>query len=105
LTKKVNKLNLKVFLEFAEPRYTYRCFSKQANASQEFLGTGCKEKTMSKQCKKCSFFYELNDNNAVKDKTGECRAKPPTAADNGTLGIWPLVNGADWCGEFVVKAA
>ena len=81
------------------------CFSKQVNASQEFLGTGCKEKTMSKQCKKCSFFYELNDNNAVKDKTGECRAKPPTAADNGTLGIWPLVNGADWCGEFVVKAA
>ena len=53
---------------------------------------------MSKQCKKCSFFYELNDNDAVKDKTGECRAKPPTAADNGTLGIWPLVNGADWCG-------
>jgi len=82
-----------------------KSFSKQANASQEFLGTGCKEKTMSKQCKKCSFFYELNDNNAVKDKTGECRAKPPTAADNGTLGIWPLVNGADWCGEFVVKAA
>ena len=73
--------------------------------AKNFWELNVRKKIMSKQCKKCSFFYELNDNNAVKDKTGECRAKPPTAADNSKLGIWQLVNGADWCGEFVIKAA
>jgi hypothetical protein len=32
-----------------------------------------------------------------------CRRNPPVIRDEtfGTHGIWPRVNGSDWCGEWV----
>ena len=57
---------------------------------------------MSDRCKGCRFF---NDR-AGADGSGYCRRYPPRVMDrtqDKEDWCWPIVHGADWCGEWQKK--
>jgi len=51
-------------------------------------------------CKQCTFFYGAKEKLNSNTTTGECRARPPIMTDAENFGVWPLVTGEGWCGEF-----
>lgn len=58
-------------------------------------------------CRRCRFFATWGGEAGE----GECRRLPPTPlpADRGAVeagsGIWPIVGGWEWCGEFRERPA
>jgi hypothetical protein len=49
-------------------------------------------------CASCRFYDDTKPNDAVaKDKCGRCRYNPPISQEHG---LWPVVNGGNWCGRF-----
>ena len=50
---------------------------------------------MAEACGTCRYFVRTDD-----DK-GQCRRYPPES--NEAYSWWPTVDGADWCGEYVIR--
>jgi len=53
-------------------------------------------------CGNCQFFDTHSKMAKQKERdAGLCRYNPPLAqATSGAHGVWPLVEGKDWCGHF-----
>jgi len=50
-----------------------------------------------RKCSTCQFWdrYVMND--------GVCRFNPPIMLKDEKFGVWPAVEGDDWCGKFEPK--
>ena len=48
------------------------------------------------ECKDCRFYAQRIDY----PTNGYCRKLPPVLSNKFNFGAWPIVNAADWCGEF-----
>jgi hypothetical protein len=59
-------------------------------------------KNASAACVSCRFYDDHRLNDAVaQDERGLCRYNPPVSQPNPqSHGLWPVVNGGDWCGHF-----